>query len=103
MNDWLALLPGYRALTKRLEAERDDARAQRDRILEELHIADQTIERFIDENAALKAQVEVLVQERSKVDEVHQATVATNVTQDSAKDRPVRNAQKRAGAARKEP
>jgi chromosome segregation ATPase len=55
---------------ERLTSERDDAREQRDRILKELHKADEAIEKFIDEIASLKAQVAILVKERGHVDEV---------------------------------
>jgi hypothetical protein len=83
--------------------ERDDARAQCDRIQQELHKADAETERLIDENAILRAQVAFLVQEKGHVDEAPQDTVATNATQDSKEVQTVRNARQRKGAARKEP
>ena len=52
----------------RISKERDDARAQRDRLnstcdmlKKALHTVDKDIEQYIDDNAAYKAQVEILV------------------------------------------
>ena len=69
--NWRDFLPAYRAQAQRLERtikERDEARAQRDRLnntcvmlKELLHTAAHDVQKYDDENAALKAQVEVLV------------------------------------------
>jgi chromosome segregation ATPase len=87
---------------ERLTKERNQAYAQRERMQQELHKADAAIEQFINENEKLKAQVAILVQERGKVGDAPQDPMAENGTQASAKDRPIRNAQKRAGTPRKE-
>jgi chromosome segregation ATPase len=65
---------------ERLTDQRDQAYAQRERMQQELHKADKAIEKFIDEIASLKAEVNILVQERGKVDGVPQTVVATNNT-----------------------
>jgi hypothetical protein len=100
---WLADMTQKNDAIHALVESVGDARAQRDRIQQELHKADAETERLIDENAILKAQVAFLVQERGYVDEASQDTVAPNDTQAGKKVQTIRNARQRKGAAREEP